>query len=182
VVVGRDYTYGARRTGTVATLREAAAARGGAVAVLEPVTVGGVVASSSRIREYILEGRVGAAQALLGRAFDLGSLAPNADTLSVSSDKIAFNGTEAVIQGNTLTDSADSHYLSFENSGCSLDASLADADVAAINYTVYFYPKGVTNNIQPNNEVKIDNTKNLIVIWSSNGGYTAVFAQTDTSS
>ncbi|HUM12285.1 MAG TPA: bifunctional riboflavin kinase/FAD synthetase [Myxococcaceae bacterium] len=71
VVVGGDYTYGAQRGGTVTTLREAAAARGAEVAVVEPVTVGGVVASSSRIREYILEGRVGAARALLGRPFDL---------------------------------------------------------------------------------------------------------------
>ena len=71
LVVGTDYTYGAQRNGTVATLREAAAARGARVAVVEPVTVGGVVASSSRIREYILEGRVGAARALLGRPFDL---------------------------------------------------------------------------------------------------------------
>jgi riboflavin kinase/FMN adenylyltransferase len=39
--------------------------------VVEPVTVEGVVASSSRIREYILEGRVSAARALLGRPFDL---------------------------------------------------------------------------------------------------------------
>lgn len=79
VVVGRDYTYGAQRTGTVATLREAAAAREVAVAVVEPVTVGGVVASSSRIREYILEGRVGAAQALLGRAFDLDGVVVKGD-------------------------------------------------------------------------------------------------------
>jgi riboflavin kinase/FMN adenylyltransferase len=71
VVVGRDYTYGAHRAGTVSTLTEAAMARGSVVAVVEPVTVGGVVASSSRIREYILEGRVGAARALLGRPFDL---------------------------------------------------------------------------------------------------------------
>ncbi len=79
VVVGRDYTYGAQRTGTVATLREAATAREVAVAVVEPVTVGGVVASSSRIREYILEGRVGAAQALLGRAFDLDGVVVKGD-------------------------------------------------------------------------------------------------------
>ncbi|HTS82442.1 MAG TPA: bifunctional riboflavin kinase/FAD synthetase [Myxococcaceae bacterium] len=71
VVVGRDYTYGAQRAGTVDSLQEAATARGAVVAVVEPVTVGGVVASSSRIREYILEGRVAAARALLGRAFDL---------------------------------------------------------------------------------------------------------------
>lgn len=111
-----------------------------------------------------------------GEQWKTGALAP--DTLFVSSDKIAFKGTTAVIQGNTLTDSAGSHHLSFKNNGSSLDTSLADADVVAINYAVYFYPKGVTNDIQPNNGVKIDNTKNLIVIWSSNNGYTAVFART----
>jgi riboflavin kinase / FMN adenylyltransferase len=79
VVVGRDYTYGAHRTGTVITLAEAALARGAVVAVVDPVTVGGVVASSSRIREYILEGRVGAARALLGRPFDLDGVVVKGD-------------------------------------------------------------------------------------------------------
>jgi len=79
VVVGRDYTYGALRAGTVATLTETAMARGAVVAVVEAVTVGGVVASSSRIREYILEGRVGAARALLGRPFDLDGVVVKGD-------------------------------------------------------------------------------------------------------
>jgi riboflavin kinase / FMN adenylyltransferase len=71
LVVGQDFTYGAHRSGTVVTLRRAAQARGAQLHVVEPVTVEGVVASSSRIREYLLEGRVSAARALLGRAFDL---------------------------------------------------------------------------------------------------------------
>jgi len=71
LVVGQDFTYGARRMGTVESLRHAAHARFAQLHVVEPVTVEGVVASSSRIREYLLEGRVGAARALLGRAFDL---------------------------------------------------------------------------------------------------------------
>jgi riboflavin kinase / FMN adenylyltransferase len=71
LVVGQDFTYGAKRLGTVASLVRAAAARSARVHVVEPVTVEGVVASSSRIREYLLEGRVSAAQALLGRPFDL---------------------------------------------------------------------------------------------------------------
>ncbi|MCY1035614.1 bifunctional riboflavin kinase/FAD synthetase [Corallococcus sp. BB11-1] len=71
VVVGSDFTYGAHRAGTVTTLREAAARRGAHVHVVQPVHVDGVVASSSRIREYILEGRVSAARRLLGRPFDL---------------------------------------------------------------------------------------------------------------
>jgi riboflavin kinase/FMN adenylyltransferase len=71
VVVGSDFTYGAARAGTVDTLGEAAARRGARVHVVPPVTVDGVVASSSRVREYILEGRVSAARRLLGRPFDL---------------------------------------------------------------------------------------------------------------
>lgn len=71
LVVGYDFTYGAKRRGTVDTLREAAAARGAQVHVVSPVTVDGVVASSSKVREYLLEGRVGAAWRLLGRPFDL---------------------------------------------------------------------------------------------------------------
>jgi len=71
LVVGQDFTYGSRRSGTVDSLRRAAAARSAQVHVVEPVTVEGVVASSSRVREYLLEGRVSAARALLGRAFDL---------------------------------------------------------------------------------------------------------------
>jgi riboflavin kinase/FMN adenylyltransferase len=76
-VVGADFTYGARRGGTVETLRRAAAARGAAVHVVPAVTVDGVVVSSSRVREYLLEGRVEAAQRLLGRAFDVdGTVVP----------------------------------------------------------------------------------------------------------
>jgi riboflavin kinase/FMN adenylyltransferase len=79
LVVGSDFTYGVARSGTVATLREAAAKRGAQVHVVAPVTVDGVVASSSRVREYILEGRVAAAQRLLGRPFDLdGTVVPGA--------------------------------------------------------------------------------------------------------
>jgi riboflavin kinase/FMN adenylyltransferase len=71
LVVGWDFTYGAARAGTVDTLREAASRRGAQVHVVAPVTVDGVVASSSKVREYILEGRVSAARRLLGRPFDL---------------------------------------------------------------------------------------------------------------
>jgi riboflavin kinase/FMN adenylyltransferase len=79
LVVGSDFTYGAQRAGTVATLRQAAAQRGAQVHVVAPVAVDGVVASSSKVREYILEGRVAAAHRLLGRPFDLdGTVVPGA--------------------------------------------------------------------------------------------------------
>lgn len=98
--------------------------------------------------------------------------------LSVSSDKIAYGNENLVIQGNTLKDRAGSHTLSFENYKGSLIASLTDQNVT-INWSISFYPNGVINDIQPNNGVEIDNTKNLIVIWTSNNGFTGVFAQTD---
>lgn len=101
-------------------------------------------------------------------------------TLSVSSDKITHSNGDLVIQGNTLKDSAGSHPLSFKNNGGSLDASLTDEDVA-INWSVSFYQKGTISDIEPNNGVRIDNTKNLIVIWTSNDGFTEVFAQTNAS-
>jgi riboflavin kinase / FMN adenylyltransferase len=71
LVVGGDFTYGAKRAGTVQTLREAAQRRGAELHLVQPVTVDGVVVSSSKVREYILEGRVSAARRLLGRFFDL---------------------------------------------------------------------------------------------------------------
>ena len=77
LVVGNDFTYGAGRRGTVKRLAKAAAAQGGSLQVVPAVTVDGVVVSSSKIREYILEGRVKAAQRLLGRHFDLdGTVVP----------------------------------------------------------------------------------------------------------
>ncbi|HZH04546.1 MAG TPA: FAD synthetase family protein, partial [Myxococcaceae bacterium] len=71
VVVGGDFTYGQRRSGTVESLRVAAAAAGAELHVVPSLTVDGAVVSSSRIREYLLEGRVGAARTMLGRPFDL---------------------------------------------------------------------------------------------------------------
>ncbi|MDX2009746.1 MAG: bifunctional riboflavin kinase/FAD synthetase [Myxococcaceae bacterium] len=71
VVVGYDFTYGQARAGTVASLSDAAAKRGAVVRVVPAVTVDGVVVSSSKVREYVLEGRVDTAARLLGRPFDL---------------------------------------------------------------------------------------------------------------
>ncbi len=71
LVVGSDFTYGSKRAGTVETLKAAAAKRGAQVHIVAPVTVDGVVVSSTKIREMILEGRVAAVKRLLGRYFDL---------------------------------------------------------------------------------------------------------------
>jgi riboflavin kinase / FMN adenylyltransferase len=71
VVVGHDFTYGKARAGTVDTLRESLGAHGVRLRVVPPVAVNGLVCSSTKVREFVLEGRVEAANMLLGRPFDL---------------------------------------------------------------------------------------------------------------
>ena len=100
-------------------------------------------------------------------------------TLSVSTDRIDFNDSAMVMQGNTITDEAGSHLVKFFNDE-DLYAELVDSDTA-IFWSVTFYPKGIANDFEPNNGVKIDNTKNLISIWYSGMQRQTVFAQTNTS-
>src|ERR1700716_982160 len=71
VVIGHDFTYGKARAGTVETLRGSLGARGVQLRVVPPVAVNGLVCSSTKVREFVLEGRVEAANMLLGRPFDL---------------------------------------------------------------------------------------------------------------
>lgn len=71
IVVGYDFTYGRERAGTTATLRAFGQARGIGVDVVEPVEVGGVAVSSTRVRELVRDGDVAGARALLGRDYDL---------------------------------------------------------------------------------------------------------------
>lgn len=79
IVVGYDFTYGSKRAGTVQTLERAAQQRGAQVKTVSAVSLDGVVVSSSKVREYVLEGRVEAAASLLGRPFDLdGVVVPGA--------------------------------------------------------------------------------------------------------
>jgi riboflavin kinase/FMN adenylyltransferase len=66
VIVGENFTYGAKAAGTVATLIESGAAHNFTVDVQE--LAGGVeVISSSRIRNLVLEGKVTEARELLSR-------------------------------------------------------------------------------------------------------------------
>ena len=96
-------------------------------------------------------------------------------TLSVSTDKMDFNESAMIIQGNTLTDGMDSHLLSFVNDGNSLDAYADSTNV--IYWNITFYPKGAANNLEPNNGVQIDNTKNIIVVLYSGMQALTVFVQ-----
>jgi riboflavin kinase / FMN adenylyltransferase len=71
VVVGYDFTYGRKRGGNVETLRAEGARSGFGVHVVAPVTVDGLVASSTKIRQFVLEGNVAGARLLLGREPDV---------------------------------------------------------------------------------------------------------------
>lgn len=70
VVVGYDFTAGHERA-RVEALRPLLARHGVVLHVIEPVTADGLVASSTKIREFLLEGNVEAAALLLTRPYDL---------------------------------------------------------------------------------------------------------------
>ena len=67
VVVGYDFRFGQRRSGSTDTLRELGDTLGVSVEVVDPVSVDGVVASSSQIRALVEAGDLAGARALLGR-------------------------------------------------------------------------------------------------------------------
>jgi riboflavin kinase / FMN adenylyltransferase len=70
VVVGHDFTAGKGRT-RVDGLRQLLAARGVGLTLVDPVAWEGLVVSSTKIRELLLEGQVEAAAELLGRPHDV---------------------------------------------------------------------------------------------------------------
>lgn len=71
VVVGGDFSFGRGRAGDASQLERLAAASGLGVVVLPQVTAHGLVCSSTKIREFVLEGRVDGAALLLGRPFEI---------------------------------------------------------------------------------------------------------------
>jgi riboflavin kinase/FMN adenylyltransferase len=70
VVVGHDFTAGRGRT-RVDGLRALLAAVGARLTVIDPVASEGLVVSSTKIRELLLEGQVEGAAQLLGRPHDV---------------------------------------------------------------------------------------------------------------
>jgi riboflavin kinase/FMN adenylyltransferase len=71
VCVGWNFTFGRGRAGDARALAELGRARGFGVTVIEPFAVDGIVCSSTKVREFVLEGRMDGAALLLGRDFDL---------------------------------------------------------------------------------------------------------------
>ena len=113
----------------------------------------------------------------IGQTWHAGTSDTAPETLSVSTDKIVYSSSAMVMQGNTITDEAGSHLVKFVNDE-ELYAEVSDPDTATF-WFVTFYPKGIANGFEPNNGVKIDNTKNLIYIWWSGWQREIIFAQTN---
>ena len=71
IVVGHDCTFGNRRRGTPALLREVGGRLGFGVSVIEPVSSGGAIYSSTHIRELLKDGKPREAAAQLGRFWEI---------------------------------------------------------------------------------------------------------------
>ncbi|GAB6091848.1 DUF6287 domain-containing protein [Furfurilactobacillus curtus] len=95
------------------------------------------------------------------------------DTLTISNHVISNNG-KPLLQGDILFDQDEQHQVIFKTNNNVLTGTLADQNVP-INWSVTFYPVGTTSQYQADSKGK--NTKNLIVVWTSNNSYTQVFAQ-----
>ncbi len=71
VVVGADFSFGKDRRGDVNLLRSIGARVGIGLSVVPQVSANGLPCSSTKIREFVLEGRVEGAHMLLGRPFEI---------------------------------------------------------------------------------------------------------------
>jgi riboflavin kinase/FMN adenylyltransferase len=71
VLVGENFRFGNRQGGDVKLLQEIGKRHDFEVEIVPPVFVGGVLVSSTAVRESLREGRVADAEPLLGRPFSL---------------------------------------------------------------------------------------------------------------
>lgn len=71
VTVGHDFTYGAKRSGDAEALTRQLNQVGVELRVLAPIRVDGIVASSTRVRAFVLDGQVEGARLVLGRHFSI---------------------------------------------------------------------------------------------------------------
>lgn len=71
VVVGYDYSFGKDRQGNIDFLKDMANKLGFDVVVVGPVSINGIVVSSTMIRNLVQEGRLEEAKSLLGRYYQV---------------------------------------------------------------------------------------------------------------
>ncbi|HEY4187374.1 MAG TPA: bifunctional riboflavin kinase/FAD synthetase [Polyangia bacterium] len=71
VVVGYDFSFGKGRRGDTAMLEALGARFGFGVSIVRRVSIHGLTCSSTKVREFVLEGRVEGAAVLMGRPFEI---------------------------------------------------------------------------------------------------------------
>jgi riboflavin kinase/FMN adenylyltransferase len=71
VVVGYDFSFGRGRRGDTAMLEALGSQLGFGVSIVRRVAIHGLTCSSTKVREFVLEGRVEGAEVLLGRPFEI---------------------------------------------------------------------------------------------------------------
>ncbi len=79
VVTGEDFTFGAKRSGSIAMLQDFGAARGLMATAVGPVTDDGGIISSSRIRDALQSGDCSTAARLLTRPFTIEGVVQHGD-------------------------------------------------------------------------------------------------------
>jgi len=71
LVVGYDYAFGKGRQGNISLLQAMGAKLGFSVHVISPVSVEGMVVSSTNVREYVTQGEMKKVRLLLGRYYQI---------------------------------------------------------------------------------------------------------------
>jgi riboflavin kinase/FMN adenylyltransferase len=71
IVVGYDFSFGRGRRGNAELLRALGPRLGLGISIVSPVSVDGLLCSSTKVRELALEGRVEGAALVLGRALEI---------------------------------------------------------------------------------------------------------------
>jgi riboflavin kinase/FMN adenylyltransferase len=96
VVVGADFSFGKDRRGNTSLLANIGQHHSVGVSIVPQVTASGLVCSSTKIREFVLEGRIEGANLLLGRAFEIDSMvvrgAGRGRTLGIPTANLANEG------------------------------------------------------------------------------------------
>jgi riboflavin kinase / FMN adenylyltransferase len=143
VFVGPNFRFGHRQTGDVNLLRELGNRWGFEVEVAPPVVLGGVLVSSTAIREALREGRVEDARRLLGRPYALaGEIRPGTGqgrklvvpTLNLATaqellPKLGVYATEVTLDGTTYRAATNVGVRpTFDGAAATVESHLLDFD------------------------------------------------------
>jgi riboflavin kinase / FMN adenylyltransferase len=141
VFVGANFRFGHRQTGDVHLLQELGQKLGFEVEVVPPVVVGGIVVSSTAIREALHEGRVDDARKLLGGPYRLaGDIRPGTGqgrrlvvpTLNLATaqellPKLGVYATEVALDGKTYCAATNVGVRpTFDGAGTTVESHLLD--------------------------------------------------------